>query len=290
MIQYFFFFVLTLTLCNSALVLYSTDVALYPELLVDIYFPDLSESVPVIIFLGDTGISKSSYSEIASYIAELGYIVIIPQNVSLSINKIIQEYLSVIEFPDVQCDHERIGLIGHGRGGLISIIAVAANGKQLCAQQNLCLNETDFTGIPEIQVVITYGTEMIDNTTGLVINVTIEGIPVNLFCGSLDGKMSFQGANNTYMGMGTAPRSWFVFNGLNHNSITNDPSIDPSETIQQIEVSLGLRQLAKNAGNILSAWLKEDDDTKEQIYINLRITDSETWINIEGAEIPTYYN
>jgi len=285
MTQYFFFFVLTLTLCYSTLVLYSTDVVLDSHYPVDIYFPDAEGTVPVIIFLGETGIHKSSYSEFASYLAEMGYIVIVPENVSISIIKIIQEYLADIEFPDVQCDSERIGLIGHGSGGVLSIIAAASNCHQLCAQQNLCQSETDCTGIPGLEVIIAYGSNLNDTT----VNVTIEGISVNIFCGSLDGKMGQQAANDTFNCIGPAPRSWFLFNGLNHNSITNNPSMDPTETQQQVAISLGLQVLANNAGNICSAWLKDDDQTKQQIYVDLEVPDYQYWINIEGAQIPTTY-
>lgn len=229
---------------------------------VDVFFPDVGVQFPIAMVLQGGLVAGSSYSQFGAELARFGFVVAIPNRLTLlgppppvpfPDELVVLEVLAqlVIENADPgsalngRIDTERMGLVGHSVGGFVGLLVIEGS----CVPP-FCFPPFPFVTPDALQAGAFYGTNSVDPFTGQLIDVDTDDMPVALVNGSLDSIGTVDEAQAT-LGILDGPRELIIINGANHYGVTNvnnpsgaeeddsDPTISQTESIQQISQAMG---------------------------------------------------
>lgn len=253
----------------------------------DIYYPvinnpgNLKESFPIVLLLQGALVDKADYSNVASLIAQYGFIVAVPnheRSVPAPNGQMIkglaseqEQILDILTFLRAENQNSnspiaglintnKLGLTGHSFGGYVGLAAI----------QNRCFANVcsgNFERPPELMAGIFYGTNFREPPmTGDFPPINNDNIPTALISGSLDPISDVQEAQSTYEQIQNPPKSFIILNGANHYGITNEDNLQRDKVRPTLEQSIANETIARWTGLFLRAHLYEDQNAFSYVY------------------------
>lgn len=249
---------------------------------VKVFYPDIGAQFPTVIVLQGGLVAGSSYSQIGQQLARFGFVVAIPNRMSLlgppprvpfPDELVVLEVLEQLEVENGKpasplnrrVDVDRVGLVGHSVGGFVGLLVVEGS----CVPP-FCLPPFPFQRPAALKAAAFYGTNSFDPMSGQLIDVDTDDIPVALVNGSVDGLGTIAEAQDTFDIL-DGPRELITIDGANHYGITNDnnppgaefddspPAISQSQSIEKISQAIG-EFLNENIFNLLVSSLADRSD------------------------------
>lgn len=241
-----------------------------------VYYPSglaAGVKVPFVLLLQGAAVEKSNYSSYASQVAANGLIVIVEQHdnavlgdgyaaetqVSNAAAWAVLENLRTASPIKGHIDTGKMGLLGHSFGGVTGLFASSG----VCVPP-FCLGL--YARPSALKAAAFYGTN--SSIAGITLPTLLNGVPVALIQGSLDGKALPADTQSSYNLMTGAKRALVTLSGANHYGITNVNN--PAGAAADANVPTLAQATATSEVALWSAmWIKAQlGDTAAQTFVN----------------------
>lgn len=253
----------------------------------DIYYPvinnqgNFKNAFPIVLLLQGALVDKADYSNVASLVAQHGFIVVVPNHermVSAPNGQIVkalaseqQQIIDIITFFRTEnqnpnspiaglINSNKLGLMGHSFGGYVGLAAI----------QNRCIPNIcsgSFERPPELMAGIFYGANFKEPpTSNHFPAINNDNIPTALINGSLDQVADIQKAQSTYDQIQNPPKSLIIIEGANHYGITNQDNLERDQVRPTLEQTVANEIIARWTALFLRAHLYADEGAVSYFY------------------------